>query len=143
MGQPERDRRDVGIVQLQASKDAAISLDTYWDAHYRGRAWTEQSERAYWRKYRPGMPPTACRCVPCRCRTGHALPFGFRHAINRHTRPNTNAPLVPPKPKLLDITVFKVASRVSRRIGKPSARGSSSSICAEPAMKPSRSISRL
>jgi uncharacterized protein YraI len=35
----------------------AFSLDAYWDAHYRGRAWTEESERAYWRKYRPGMPP--------------------------------------------------------------------------------------
>ena len=50
--------------------------------------------------------------------------------------------LVPPKPKLLDITVSSAASRLPRRIGKPSACGSSASMLAEPAMKPSRIISR-
>src|SRR3546814_5225590 len=58
------------------------------------------------------------------------------------TTPNTSVPFVPPKPKLFDITVRNVASVVSRSTGKPSARGSSSVMLAEPAMKPPRSISR-
>src|SRR6185312_15070622 len=60
-----------------------------------------------------------------------------------HARANTRLALVPPKPKLLDITVARRASRLSRRIGKPSARGSSASMLAEPAMKPPCIISRL
>ncbi|MCP3046462.1 SH3 domain-containing protein [Xanthomonas euvesicatoria pv. allii] len=31
-----------------------FSLDAYWDTHYRGRAWTVESERAYWRDHTPG-----------------------------------------------------------------------------------------
>jgi len=57
-------------------------------------------------------------------------------------RLNTSAAFVPPKPKLLDITVFSCAGCVSRTIGKPSTSGSSSPMLAEPAMKPSRIISR-
>ncbi|WP_260306179.1 SH3 domain-containing protein [Xanthomonas sp. 3075] len=33
-----------------------FSLDTYWDTHYRGREWTVESERAYWRRHEPGTP---------------------------------------------------------------------------------------
>ncbi len=58
------------------------------------------------------------------------------------TRPNTSAALVPPKPKLFDMTVFNCAFSVSRTIGKPSTAGSSSPMLAEPATKPSRIISR-
>ncbi len=31
-----------------------FSLDTYWDTHYRGREWTVESERAFWRDHTPG-----------------------------------------------------------------------------------------
>ncbi|RXE17903.1 peptide-binding protein, partial [Xanthomonas perforans] len=31
-----------------------FSLDAYWDTHYRGREWTVESERAYWRDHTPG-----------------------------------------------------------------------------------------
>ena len=60
-----------------------------------------------------------------------------------HTLANTRLALVPPKPKLFDITALSLASRVSRRIGISRAPSSSSSMLAEPAMKPSLSISRL
>ena len=56
---------------------------------------------------------------------------------------NTSDALVPPKPKLFDMTVRSGASRVSRRIGQPAARGSSASMFADAAMKPPSSISRL
>ena len=59
-----------------------------------------------------------------------------------HTRPNTSVAFVPPKPKLFDITLSNRASCVERRIGKPSARGSSVVMFAEPAMKPSRITGR-
>jgi hypothetical protein len=58
-------------------------------------------------------------------------------------RENTSVAFVPPKPKLFDITVSTCTSCVSRRIGKPSQRGSSASMFAEPDRKPPRSISRL
>ena len=63
--------------------------------------------------------------------------------VPRHTLANTRLALVPPKPKLFDITVASCAGRLERTIGKPSARGSISSMLAEPATKPSYSISRL
>ncbi len=31
-----------------------FALDAYWDAHYRGREWTAESERALWRAHVPG-----------------------------------------------------------------------------------------
>ncbi len=68
--------------------------------------------------------------------------FFITASIAHHTRPKTSAALVPPKPKLLDITVFNCASWLWRTIGKPSTSGSSSPMLAEPAMKPSRIISR-
>ena len=50
--------------------------------------------------------------------------------------------LVPPKPKLFDNTVSSVASRVSVRISPGRISGSSVVTLAEPAMNPSRIISR-
>ncbi|MCD0260463.1 SH3 domain-containing protein [Xanthomonas melonis] len=35
----------------------AFSLDPYWDAHYRGREWTVESERALWRHHLPETSP--------------------------------------------------------------------------------------
>ena len=58
-------------------------------------------------------------------------------------RLNTSVAFLPPKPKLLDITVRSDASRVSRRMGTPSTRGSSVSMFADAAMNPSRIISKL
>ena len=66
-----------------------------------------------------------------------------RYGSTGYTRANTRVALVPPKPKLLDITTSSCVSRLSRAIGKPSAFGSRVSMLAEPAMKPSRIISRL
>lgn len=75
---------------------------------------------------------------------GPAVPGLFAYCgLSGYTRPNTSVALVPPKPKLFDITVASLASCVCRRIGKSAARSSSVSMFAEPAMKPSRSISRL
>ncbi len=111
----------------------------------------------------PGTPkhgnrgPTAVRQEPTAA--GQARLYGNQtHAIQQinpardggsspcdtadQTRPNTSAAFVPPKPKLFDITVFNCASWVSRTIGRPSTAGSSSPMLAEPAMKPSRIISR-
>jgi mannose-6-phosphate isomerase-like protein (cupin superfamily) len=67
------------------------------------------------------------------------------HAAERQSphRDNTRLALVPPNPKLFDITVSSRASTASRRIGNPSARGSSDSMLADAAMKPPCSISRL
>lgn len=48
---------------------------------------------------------------------------------------NTSAALVPPKPKLFDITVRSGASRVSRRIRASPTRGYGVSMFAEAAMK--------
>ncbi|WP_031340420.1 SH3 domain-containing protein, partial [Xanthomonas maliensis] len=31
-----------------------FSLDAYWDTHYRGREWTIESERVFWRDHTPG-----------------------------------------------------------------------------------------
>ncbi|SOO29483.1 putative secreted protein [Xanthomonas phaseoli pv. phaseoli] len=31
-----------------------FALDAYWDAHYRGREWTVESERVLWRQHSPG-----------------------------------------------------------------------------------------
>jgi hypothetical protein len=77
-----------------------------------------------------GMP-AAGRDPPC-----------AESSSNQSSARNTNVPLVPPKPKLFDITVCNFASRLSRRIGKSSAFESSRSIFAEPAMKPPCIISR-
>jgi len=56
---------------------------------------------------------------------------------------NTRQALVPPKPKLLDITVRRPApSTRSRTMGKPSAAGSRCSMWAEGAMKSDSSINR-
>ena len=74
---------------------------------------------------------------PCCC--GFEVAPGIRH----YTLANTSVLFVPPKPKLFDITVTNSAGRLSRTIGKPSARGSSSVMWAEPAAKPWLSISRL
>lgn len=55
----------------------------------------------------------------------------------------TSVALVPPKPKLLLITVLSSASRYSRTIGIPSAAESRLSILMEGAIKPPSSINRL
>src|SRR5690606_31535447 len=57
-------------------------------------------------------------------------------------RRRTRLALVPPKPKLLDSTVRRSASRVSRTSGRSAASGSTLSTFTEPAMKPCCSISR-
>lgn len=75
---------------------------------------------------------------------GH-LAFHVRHvfcAEHQASRRNANVALVPPNPKLFDNTVSHWASRLARRIGKPLARASSSSILAEPARKPDCIINR-
>ncbi len=58
-------------------------------------------------------------------------------------RANTRLALVPPKPKLFDITVSSFALRDSCRMGEPSTRGSSWLMWAEPTMNPLSSINRL
>ncbi len=85
-----------------------------------------------------GSRPAAGKEKPGGCRALHVCIVGPAQG-----RANTSVALVPPKPKLLDITRSSCASRLSRTIGKPSARSSSFSMLAEPAMKPSRIISRL
>ena len=63
--------------------------------------------------------------------------------VCQSNRLNIKELLVPPKPKLFDITRFStVPVCVSRTIGNPFAFGSSSSIFAEPAIKPCSIISR-
>src|SRR5690606_36103568 len=57
-------------------------------------------------------------------------------------RRSTRLALVPPKPKLLDSTVRRLAARLSRTSGRSAASGSTVSTLIEPAMKPSCSISR-
>ena len=88
-------------------------------------------------------PPRSTRGWRTTAIAGAAGRFARPHSTPRQTRLNTSVALVPPKPKLFDMTVFSCASRISRRIGKPSARGSSVSMFAEAAMKPPCSISRL
>lgn len=48
----------------------------------------------------------------------------FPEGLSLQIRPSTSVALVPPKPKLFDITVSRRASIVSRAIGNPSQRGS-------------------
>src|SRR5690606_33883954 len=75
------------------------------------------------------------RASPCRASptvTGQQVPPGKKKARlspgfsvscrrGAQARANTRVALVPPKPKLLDITTSSCASRLSRAIGKPSA----------------------
>src|SRR3546814_9388908 len=58
----------------------------------------------------------AARPDPCQAHAGQ----GRRPGTPGQARANTSVPLVPPKPKLFDITVRSCASRVSRRTGKRS-----------------------
>ncbi len=100
-----------------------------------------------------GVDPTRAAARATKCRRcpfpdtkkpgrSRALGVAWRRSL-AYARPNTSVPLVPPKPKLLDITTSNFASRLCCTIGKPSAFGSSVSMLADPAMKPSRIISRL
>lgn len=78
------------------------------------------------------------------CRTLFGKPLHFRtrvspatHSGRTHSskRRNTSVALVPPKPKLLDITTRRSTSSIrSRMIGKHSASGSRVSILAEAAI---------
>src|SRR5690606_5724198 len=71
-----------------------------------------------------------------------ALPAGLRPEPGRaQTRAMTRQPLVPPKPKLLDITVSSGLSIRSRAIGRSANAGSSVSMLALSATKPLFSIS--
>ncbi|MCL1500705.1 SH3 domain-containing protein [Xanthomonas nasturtii] len=41
-----------------------FALDAYWGAHYQGREWTAESERALWRAHVPGDSPSLDMMAP-------------------------------------------------------------------------------
>src|SRR6185437_16966761 len=75
---------------------------------------------------------------------GGALWTGARRGARAgaQARASTRQPLVPPKPKLLDITVSSGRSRRSRTIGRSAKAGSSVSMLALSATKPPAIMSR-
>ncbi|MEA9556950.1 SH3 domain-containing protein [Xanthomonas nasturtii] len=61
-----------------------FSLDAYWDAHYRGREWTVESERALWRDHSPGNSPALEVLAP-----GEGLPQTGDPSIARRAKQET------------------------------------------------------
>ncbi|WP_228417615.1 SH3 domain-containing protein [Xanthomonas campestris] len=48
----------------KAVPKVTFALDAYWDAHYQGREWTVESERALWRDHAPGDSPSLDMMAP-------------------------------------------------------------------------------
>ncbi|VVP25652.1 hypothetical protein PS854_04041 [Pseudomonas fluorescens] len=101
-----------------------------------------------------GVSGNVTSSLALQLRKGECLPRGFPEAQKKRLEPvgafmcgsagnylpsqrfSTSVALVPPKPKLLLITVLMVAfSRVLVSTGRSATSGSSSSMLAEPAMK--------
>ncbi|MCC8536164.1 SH3 domain-containing protein [Xanthomonas axonopodis pv. poinsettiicola] len=64
----------------------AFSLDRYWDAHYRGREWTVESERALWRDHAPESAPDLEVLAP-----GEGVPPTGAPSIARRVKQETRA----------------------------------------------------
>ncbi|WP_372392971.1 peptide-binding protein [Xanthomonas sp. NCPPB 3582] len=64
----------------------AFSLDRYWDAHYRGREWTVESERALWRDHAPERAPDLEVLAP-----GEGVPPTGASSIARRIKQETRA----------------------------------------------------
>ncbi|MBB4132448.1 SH3 domain-containing protein [Xanthomonas sp. 3075] len=56
--------KDIAFDRKAVTRVVSFSLDDYWDAHYRGREWTVESERALWRDYMPGDAPSLDMMAP-------------------------------------------------------------------------------
>ncbi|QJD68919.1 SH3 domain-containing protein [Xanthomonas campestris pv. badrii] len=66
----------------------AFSLDAYWDAHYRGREWTVESERALWRNHAPESSPDLEVLAPGEGSPHRGAPSIARR-VKQETRENT------------------------------------------------------
>ncbi|WP_053329602.1 SH3 domain-containing protein [Xanthomonas cassavae] len=66
----------------------AFSLDPYWDAHYRGREWTVESERALWRNHAPESSPDLEVLAPGEGSAQSGEPSIARR-VKQETRENT------------------------------------------------------
>lgn len=63
-----------------------FSLDAYWDTHYRGREWTVESERAFWRDHTPGEAPPLELLAP-----GEGVPADGVQSMARRAKAQTRA----------------------------------------------------
>ncbi|MBB4132447.1 SH3 domain-containing protein [Xanthomonas sp. 3075] len=75
-----------GGVATRVVPSVGFSLDAYWNAHYSGRDWTIESERALWREHTPGSAPELEILAP-----GEGLPAMGKPSIARRTKAETRA----------------------------------------------------